>query len=296
MQKAKAWVLALAAAMAWCAAAWAAWPFGNIGLGVDEPLGQLDVGGTTVLRGPVFFWNPEVPEEAIRQFLTNEYPCQTFVFPYMYNFASTNEMAIVRTFGLVGEQLVSSFPLCLSSMSSKAPLVCVGKPYYISSKITTGPVVQTSTNRIGNNCLAMNMTGAPTNTFSLADTHETTIVCSSGDAWSGGTVRFDVPISGDFGNCGRVRIFTRQGGVEGTVSFQFGTSQSIVPRQSWFSVTATNDFRAEFFFTNGAAEADGYSRLALLEVADCQTGEALTPVFADSLGWTLTFNPSEWAQ
>lgn len=38
-----------------CTAAWAAFPFGNIGLGVDEPLAQLDVDGTNILRGGSYF-------------------------------------------------------------------------------------------------------------------------------------------------------------------------------------------------------------------------------------------------
>lgn len=34
------------------ASAFSGWPYGNIGLNVDEPEGQLDVGGMTVIRGP----------------------------------------------------------------------------------------------------------------------------------------------------------------------------------------------------------------------------------------------------
>lgn len=35
-----------------------AWPYGNIGLGVDSPEAQLDVGGSTFLRGNVFMTWP----------------------------------------------------------------------------------------------------------------------------------------------------------------------------------------------------------------------------------------------
>lgn len=62
MRKRPATLLPLPAALALAAVlaaglprtAAAGWPYGNIGLNVDTPEAQLDVGGTTVLRGPCF--------------------------------------------------------------------------------------------------------------------------------------------------------------------------------------------------------------------------------------------------
>lgn len=44
-------MMVLAVAVCLCNGASAAWPYGNIGLGVDEPLAQLDVLGTNIVRG-----------------------------------------------------------------------------------------------------------------------------------------------------------------------------------------------------------------------------------------------------